>query len=111
MDGIFAWLGFGAAALFVVAVVVAWWEHLGRGTKPPDDFSSTPPRGMTVDVELDKLQALPPGDGGRRQQALGGAIARMAGPRRTWPETTPMVGPGPPVAPQARRDFVGSELP
>jgi hypothetical protein len=52
---------------------------------------------VTVDVELDALEASAQGTGDvfERQQALGGAMARMAGVGGTgWTDTAPMIGMG-----------------
>jgi hypothetical protein len=116
MEAIFSWVGAALGALFVVAVAVAWWEHLVRraSTKLPPPPSA--PRVLSVDVSLDSLAeaSLPPasttpaaiaasappppaGDAAERQAALDGAISRMARPAGTasadpaWTETTPMV--------------------
>lgn len=114
MEAIFSWVGAALGALFVVAVAVAWWEHLVRRASAKLPPPTSAPRVVSVDVSLDSLveASLPPpatatpaastppppaGDAAERQAALDGAISRMARPAGTapadpaWTETTPMV--------------------
>ncbi|RVU44464.1 hypothetical protein [Rubrivivax rivuli] len=101
MEAFFSWVGAALGALFAVAVLVAWWEHLVRNTRHPAAPPETPPpRAVTVDVPLDTLTAPPPGDTAERQAALDGALQRMASPApaaapgaeaSAWVETEPMV--------------------
>ncbi len=82
-----------------MAIVVAWWEHLGRAAAQHDARQPLPRNAATVDVELDALAAAPLGSGDvyERQQTLGGAMARMAGATGTaWTDTAPMIGMGSP---------------
>ena len=94
MESIVTWIGAGMAGLLFVAIVVAWWEHLGRNERHAAvEIPSAPAaRVMAVDIELDTL---PAGDAGERQQALGGALARMATPAvgrpQRWVDTRPTV--------------------
>jgi hypothetical protein len=114
MNGFLHWLLSGAASLVLVAVVVAWWEHLGRAAAQHDAKQPLPPRLATVDVELDALVALGQGTGDvyERRQTLDGAMARMAGVAGSaWTDTAPMIGIGlrennatTRAAPQSRRD-------
>ncbi len=101
MQTLFTWIAYGLAALFFVACVVAWYEHLGRTQRREDepDWESPLPKAMSVDVELDALsaeaQADAAGDVGERRQALGGAMTRMASSRGNgFGDTTPMILPG-----------------
>jgi hypothetical protein len=106
-------LGAGALLLFA-AVLVAWWEHLGRQSQARAPLEPARPAGpVRVDVELEDLAEPPPsplpqGDSASRREALGTALdrrvqGREAGPaqgrRGTWTDTVPMVGPGPAVEP------------
>jgi hypothetical protein len=103
-----SWIGFGAAALLLVAVAVAWWEHIvreaGRAQGNAAAAEAARPRVVQVDVALDALAALGPqaaeGDSAARREALDGALGRMAlagantESRRAWIDTAPMIGPG-----------------
>ncbi len=101
MEAFFSWVGAALGALFVVAVLVAWWEHLGRNNRrPAAPHAAVPARTVTVDVPLDALTAAPPGDAAERQAALDEALARMASANAgaaasaepaAWIETEPMV--------------------
>jgi hypothetical protein len=95
MEDIFMWVGSGGAAMFVVAVAVAWWEHLNRSRQPPSWAVDPAPRLLQVDLHLDAL-ASAPGDVGVRQAALEGALDRMTQPAAgtaaaAWIETRPMI--------------------
>jgi hypothetical protein len=105
MDSIVSWIAIGAATLFVVAVAVAWWEHLVRNAAQSagsiEAAATARPRIVTVDVALDALTApATEGDTAARREALDGALGRMAmagasaEARRAWIDTAPMVGPG-----------------
>jgi hypothetical protein len=105
MQSLITWIAYGLGTLFFGACVVAWWEHLGRDAKRPEepDWDTAPRRVASVDVELDVLTAPPPapaaGDVGERRQALGGAMLRMAGndPRQGFGDTVPMILAGGPT--------------
>jgi hypothetical protein len=96
------WIGLGLGALFFVAVVVAWWEHLGRQAAGPLSFAPAPPKVAQVDLNVDAwpepAAAPASGDQARRQRALGDALERMTQPgalgepRRGWVDTKPMIG-------------------
>ncbi len=109
MEAIFSWIAAALGALFVVAVVVAWWEHLVRSSRPPAPPEPAPQRAVSVDVQLDALPAAEPAapaapatpaapppvnDALRRRATLDGAMSRMARPdpdSNGWTETSPMV--------------------
>ena len=113
MEVIFSWVGAALGALFVVAVAVAWWEHLVRSSRPPAPPGLATQRAVSVDVQLDALPAdepavpavpaaaapapaIPPtvNDALQRRATLDGAISRMARPSLdggAWTETSPMV--------------------
>ena len=114
MEAFFSWVGAALGALFVVAVAVAWWEHLVRSSRPPAPPEAVVPRVVSVDVQLDALPdaapaapaargapgargdpgALPPGDAAQRRATLDGAISRMVrvgNDGSSWAETGPMV--------------------
>ncbi len=104
METFFSWVAAGFGALFVVAVAVAWWEHLARSTRPLRPPESTTVRVVKVDVPLDTAAGvlLPPSDTDERRAALGGAMDRMGRVGRAahaagsaspdaWTETSPMV--------------------
>jgi hypothetical protein len=101
MEAFISWVGAALGALFAVAVLVAWWEHLVRNTRrPAAPPAPTPPRAVSVDMPLDALTPPTPGDAAERQAALDGALARMASPSTiptpnantaAWIETEPMV--------------------
>lgn len=99
MQGLLSWIGTAFGALFVVAVVVAWWEHLVRSKQVRAAHETPPPRAVTVDVRLDTLTAESPGDSAERRATLDGAMGRMAqagtpGSRAAWLDTRPMVQAG-----------------
>ena len=105
MESIVTWIGTGMAGLLFVAIVVAWWEHLGRNEQraAAENPSAPPARAVAVDIELDALAAVDAGDAGvtgERQQALGGALMRMAAPAlgrsKRWLDTRPTVLKGAP---------------
>lgn len=104
MEAFFSWVAAGFGALFVVAVAVAWWEHLVRSTRPLPAPEHAKPRAVTVDVPLDTAHGvlLPASDSDERRAALGGAMDRMGRVGRAaraeggispdaWKETSPMV--------------------
>jgi hypothetical protein len=115
MEAFFSWVAAGFGALFVVAVAVAWWEHLVRSTRPPPPPEAAPPRMVKVDLPLDTVAGvlLPASDTDERRAALGGALDRIGRVGRTartegglspdaWTETSPMVlHPAPSPAPAA----------
>ena len=96
MDGLLSWIGTAFGALFVVAVAVAWWEHLVRSKQAHTPPEAAPARAVSVDVQLDTLTAALPGDSTERRATLDGAIGRMAqaGKRPGWVDTRPMVQAG-----------------
>ena len=102
MESIVTWIGTGMAGMLFVAIVVAWWEHLGRNEQRAvaENPSAPPARVVAVDIELDALAAGDAGDAGERQQALGGALKRMAAPAlgrpKRWLDTRPTVLKGTP---------------
>jgi cytoskeletal protein RodZ len=104
MEAFFSWVAAGFGALFVVAVAVAWWEHLVRNTRPLTAPEAVAPRVMKVDVPLDTAAGLllPASDGDERRAALGDAMDRIGRVGRAaraeggispdaWTETSPMV--------------------
>ena len=108
MESIVTWIGTGMAGLLFVAIVVAWWEHLGRNEQraAAENPSAPPARAVAVDIELDALAAGDAGgaggasEAGERQQAPGGALMRMAAPAlgrsKRWLDTRPTVLKGAP---------------
>lgn len=100
MESLLSWFGAFGGALVVVAVAVAWWEHLDRSARPvapPAD--PQPMRSAKVDVSLDELAAAATGDSAERQATLDGALGRMVRPsaeiiRGPWIDTRPMVQAG-----------------
>ena len=101
MNGVLVLILWGLVSLVFAAVVVAWWEHLGRqGAAQFAKAQATQAKAarvVSIDVELDALEATAQGTGDvyERQQTLGGAIARMAGATGTgWTDTAPMIGMG-----------------
>ena len=102
MEGLLSWIATACGALFVVAVAVAWWEHLARARKPPVEPAPAAARVVSVDVHLDTLTAAPAGDSAERRATLDGAIGRMARAaapdrpdrRPLWVDTRPMVQGG-----------------
>lgn len=114
MESILSWVGAALGALLVVAVAVAWWEHLVRSSRPPTSPEPVAPRAVSVDVQLDALpaaEATPavaavpvapaahsvqrsPGDAAQRRATLDSAMSRMVRAGQdggAWTETTPMV--------------------
>jgi hypothetical protein len=104
MEAFFSWVAAGFGALFVIAVAVAWWEHLARSARPLAPPEATAPRVVKVDVPLDTAAGvlLPLSDTEQRRAALGGAMDRMgrvgraaraegASSADAWTETSPMV--------------------
>ena len=101
MEGYFTWICGALAGLLLVAVAVAWFEHLVREDGRQTAFQS-PARSRIagkLDLELDELAATPAGDQPERRAALDGAMAKMAGGsgRLGWIDTAPMVNAGPEV--------------
>ena len=96
MQGLLSWIGTAFGALFVVAVVVAWWEHLVRSKQAHTPPEAAPAHAVSVDVQLDTLATASPGDSAERRATLDGAIGRMAqaGKRPGWVDTRPMVQSG-----------------
>jgi hypothetical protein len=102
MEVLLTWLGTGFGALFVVAVAVAWWEHLSRTARPLPPPPAETGRAVSIDVKLDTVAGIlgdaiaPPGDSVKRRVTLDGAMGRMSKPgadarRTTWTDTSPMV--------------------
>ena len=100
MEGYSTWILSALAALFVVAVAIAWFEHLVRQDGREAAFKS--PAGARyaakLDLELDEFAAPIAGDVPERRAAFEGAIARMTGAgsalRGGWLDTAPMVNAG-----------------
>ncbi len=85
------------AALLAVAVLVAWWEHVVRVSRPAPLPAPAPRAPSTVDVPLDALGELPAGDAPSRRATLDEAMQRAANEPPSaagWVETQPMVGLG-----------------
>lgn len=97
MESVLSWLGTAGGALVVIAMAVAWWEHLVRFDRRHAPVPPQRPAPMTVDVALDTLVPpdAPTGDSAERRNALDGALGRMvqAGgvSSSVWLETLPMV--------------------
>ena len=126
MEAFFNWLGAAFGALFVIAVVVAWWEHLVRSTRSPAPPEPAVPRAVNVDVRLDALAVAEPvapvspdvpaasrsvSDTAQRRATLNGAMSRMARPSldgSAWTETSPMVL-HPPAEPPSPAPSAASE--
>ena len=94
-----SWIGVFGGALVVVAVAIAWWEHLERTARPQAPADPQPMRSAKVDVSLDDLATAAASDSAQRQVALDGALDRMARPsaeiiRGPWIDTRPMVQAG-----------------
>jgi len=99
MESLLSWIGVFGGALVVVAVAIAWLEHLERTARPEAPADPVPLRSAKVDVSLDDLAAAGAGDSAERQVALDGALDRMARPsaeiiRGPWIDTRPMVQAG-----------------
>lgn len=92
MEGFFSIVGAFLGALFVVAVAVAWWEHLRRTERPPVPPEAAP-RAVRVDLDVEALAATQ-GDAGARQRALENMLQRAAVEPVAWVATTPTVAPG-----------------
>ena len=117
------WLSACLGGLVFVAVVVAWWEHLGSGQRAGEAPREAAMRVVSVDVEIDRLDDPPapetPGsDSADRRQAMSGAMARMiraADTPQRWVDTAPMIGPGAllpaAVHAAAQREFSPSQQP
>ena len=104
MEAFFSWVAAGFGALFVVAVAVAWWEHLARSMRPMAPPEPARPRAVKVDVPLDTAHGvlLPVSVSDERRATMGGAMDRMGRVGRAaraeggispdaWTETSPMV--------------------
>ena len=59
MDSIFLWLVGGVAGLLLTAGAVALWEHLRRSVRPQEEFTSSAPKAVKIDLRLDRLPAQP----------------------------------------------------
>ncbi len=108
MNAVVSWIVQCLAALLFMAVVVAWWEHLGRAERRReadadlDGGAPAAPRVISVDVDLDATPApiVLEGDAATRREVLDGAMSRMsrdgstAATRSAWIDTAPMVGQG-----------------
>jgi hypothetical protein len=108
MIAVFSWIAQGLAALMFVAVVVAWWEHLGRVERrrslmqDPEAARPAGTRVLSVDVDLEATAApvVLEGDAATRREVLDGAMSRMsregstAGSRSAWFDTAPMIVQG-----------------
>jgi hypothetical protein len=108
MSAVFSWIVQGLAALLFLAVVVAWWEHLGREERrrglelDPEGARPAGTRVVSVDVDLEATPApvMLEGDAATRREVLDGAISRMsrdgstAATRSAWIDTAPMIGQG-----------------
>lgn len=92
MEGLFSIVGTFLGGLFVVAVAVAWWEHLRDQARPVPRPPETH-KAAHVDVDVAALAA-PTGDAGERQRALQGVLSRVSSESAPWAETTPTVAPG-----------------
>ncbi|HZF78489.1 MAG TPA: hypothetical protein VEZ89_01745 [Rubrivivax sp.] len=109
MESIFFWLAGSVAGLLMTAAAVAVWEHLRRSVRPHDEFTSSAPKAVKIDLRLDRLPAqasaaaplaetvAPPispaaaaaaTEMEQRRAALDEVLARMAQPggvdRATW---------------------------
>jgi hypothetical protein len=99
MESLLSWIGVFGGALVVVAVAIAWLEHLERTARPEAPADPQPLRSAKVDVSLDDLASAAAGDTAQRQVALDGALGRMARPsaeiiRGPWIDTRPMIQAG-----------------
>ncbi|MBL8305360.1 MAG: hypothetical protein JNM33_01600 [Rubrivivax sp.] len=92
MEGFFNVVGAILAGLFMVAVAVAWWEHVRQAAGPPPP-PAEPHKPLRVDVDVEHLEA-PAGDAGERQRTLEGALNRASSVPSPWVETTPTVAAG-----------------
>lgn len=104
MEAFFSWVAAGFGALFVIAVAVAWWEHLVRSARPPVPPPAAKPRAVKVDVPLDTAAGvlLPLSDTETRRATMDGTMDRIGRVGRAaraeggisadaWTETSPMV--------------------
>ncbi len=107
MEALFSWLAAGFGALFVIAVAVAWWEHLARSARPPRPPEPAPARAVSVDVRLDtQAGALYMSEAAERRAKLDNTMERIGRVGRAardgggapdsrspeaWPQTSPMV--------------------
>ena len=95
------WAGNLCGGLLGVAVVVAWWEHVGRkGQAHADDgWAPSSPRAVVVGVDVDVDLSAPasPNDATERRVALDSALVRAArrggdpAPPPPWLATAPMI--------------------
>jgi hypothetical protein len=92
MDSIFLWVVGGVAGLLLTAGAVALWEHLRRSVRPQDEFTSSAPKAVKIDLRLDRLPAQPgpvpavaaaggPTTGAASVATLVGPIVALAPPR------------------------------
>ena len=100
MDVFFNWLAAGFGVLFVVALAVAWWEHLVRQARPPPRPECAAAHAVSVDVRLDtQAGGLYESDAAARRATLDHTMGRVgraaradgAGGSDAWTETSPMV--------------------
>ncbi|MBA4176204.1 MAG: hypothetical protein C0505_06550 [Leptothrix sp. (in: Bacteria)] len=100
MEAFFSWVGTALGALLVVAVLVAWREHLVRQTRPQPLPESPPQRAVSVDVRLDtQAGGLYESDAVARRATLDHTMGRVGRAARAgstggadaWTETSPMV--------------------
>lgn len=98
MDGVLSIICLAIAALFVVAIGVAWWEQVRGGAATRRPLPSAPTVVAKVDVELE-LPASQPADSAdeqaARQALVGSAMSRMtdaaaAPASMAWGDTLPI---------------------
>jgi hypothetical protein len=110
MSLVLSWIAGCLATLLLVAVVVAWWEHLGRlerrqrGNHDGDSVAPARPAVTSVDVDLGATATLTQleGDAATRRELLEATMSRMsrdgsgmaAQSRGAWIDTAPMIGQG-----------------
>ena len=118
MNTVLSWLAVAGAAVLLIAVAVAWFEHRRRMASRRNDSAwieteiNTGARASTADVDI-RLDH-PPGrhanpvalnegepEQAARQAALAAALSRMARPptepaqNDAWADTEPQVNPAP----------------